>query len=73
MEVAARRKDTAKKWFVSNSMGWTVGVTSAKDLLESLEGNGLAKKNHIETLYSLNLALAKLSKAVGKEIANSNP
>jgi len=73
LEVAARRKDTAKKWFVSNSMGWTVGVTSAKDLLESLEGNGLAKKNHIETLYSLNLALAKLSKAVGKEIANSNP
>jgi outer membrane protein TolC len=68
LEVAIRRKDTAKKWFVSNSMGWTVGLTPAKDLLESIEGSGLARKNHIETLYSLNLALAKLSKAVGREI-----
>lgn len=73
LEVATRRKQTAKKWFVSNSMGWTVGVTSAKDLLESLEGNGLARKNHIETIYSLNLALAKLSKAVGKEVTNLLP
>lgn len=68
LEVASRRRDTAKKWFVSNSMGWSVGVTPAKDLLESLEGSGLARKNYIETLYSLNLALAKLSQAVGTEV-----
>lgn len=70
LEVATRRRDTAKKWFVSNSMGWSVGVTSAKDLLESLEGSGLARKNYIETLYSLHIALAKLSQAVGKEITD---
>jgi len=68
LEVATRRRDTAKKWFVSNSMGWSVGVTSAKDLLESLEGSGLARKNYIETLYSLHLSLAKLSQAVGQEM-----
>lgn len=70
LEVATRRRDTAKKWFVSNSMGWSVGVTSAKDLLESLEGSGLARKNYIETLYSLHVSLAKLSQAVGKEITD---
>ena len=68
LEIATRRRDTAKKWFVSNSMGWSVGVTSAEDLLEALEGSGLARKNYIETLYAYNLALAKLSQAVGKEL-----
>lgn len=68
LEVAQRRKATAKKWFVSSTMGWSVGITAAKDLLEALEGNGLARKNYIETLYSLNIALAKLSKAVGQDL-----
>lgn len=67
LEVATRRKATAKKWFVSNAMGWSIGVTPPKDLLESLEGDGLAKKNYIETLYALNLSLARLSQAVGEE------
>lgn len=68
LEVAQRRKTTAKKWFVSSTMGWSVGITAAKDLLEAFEGNGLARKNYIETLYSLNLAVAKLSKAIGQEL-----
>lgn len=66
--VADRRRKTSKKWFVSNAMGWSIGITAAKDLLEALEGDGLAKKNYIETVYSLNLALAKLSLAIGQEV-----
>lgn len=50
-------------------MGWSIGITPAKDLMESLEGNGLSRKNYIETVYSLNMALARLSQAVGIEIA----
>lgn len=72
LAIATRRKDTAKKWFVSNTMGWSVGVTSAEDLLEALEGSGLARKNYIETLYSFNIALAKLSQAIGKEITSTS-
>lgn len=68
LAVADRRKKTAKKWFVSSSMGWSIGITPAKDLLEALEGNGLARKNYIESLYALNMALAKLSKAVGQDL-----
>ena len=41
----------AKKWFVSSAMGWSIGLTPAKDLLEALEGDGLAKKNYIETVW----------------------
>jgi outer membrane protein TolC len=67
-EIAKRRRDLGKKWFVSNAMGWSIGVTPPKDLLEALEGNGLARKNYIETVYAYNVALAKLSQAVGKEI-----
>lgn len=66
--VAERRKATAKKWFVQSAMGWSIGITPAKDLMEALEGDGLAKKNYIETVYSLNLALAKLTQAVGEEV-----
>lgn len=68
LEVAERRRSLGKKWFVSNAMGWSIGITPAKDLLEALEGNGLAKKNYVETLYQLNMALAKLTLAVGDEV-----
>jgi len=68
LDVAKRRKDLGKKWFVSSAMGWSVGLTPAKDILEALEGDGLAKKNYIETVYGLNMALARLSQAVGQEV-----
>jgi outer membrane protein TolC len=68
LEIAERRKKLAKKWFISNGMGWSVGLTPAKELLESLEGDGLARKNHIETVYAVNIALAKLTQAVGEEV-----
>jgi hypothetical protein len=70
MEIAERRKALGKKWFVQSAMGWSIGITPAKDLLEALEGNGLAKKNHIETVYALNMAAARLSQAIGEEITS---
>lgn len=66
--LATKRRDIAKKWFVSNAMGWSVGVTQAKELLEALQGEGEAKQNYIQTVYALNVALGKLSQAVGREI-----
>jgi len=68
LQIAEHRKKLGKKWFISNAMGFSVGITPAKDLMESLEGSGTARKNYIETVYSLNMALAKLSQAVGVEI-----
>lgn len=70
LEVAERRKTTGKKWFVSSAMGWSIGITPAKDLMEALQGNGLAEKNYIETVYSLNMALTHLTQAVGVEVAD---
>jgi outer membrane protein TolC len=68
LEIAESRRKLGKKWFVSNAMGFSIGITPAKDLMESLEGSGTARKNYIETVYSLNMALAKLSQAVGVEV-----
>ncbi len=68
LKIAERRKSLARKWFVSNGLGWSIGVTAAKDLMEALEGNGLARKNYVETVYLLNMSLARLTKAVGKEV-----
>lgn len=68
LKIAEKRKSLARKWFVSNGMGWSIGVAAPKDLLEALEGNGLARKNYIETVYLLNMSLAKLTKAVGQEV-----
>lgn len=69
LEVARRRRATSKKWFISSAMGWSVGITPPKDLLEALEGDGLARKNYIETVFAYNMALAHLSQAVGTEVA----
>lgn len=68
LALATKRRDLAKRWFVSNAMGWSVGVTPAKDLLEALQGEGEAKQNYIQTVFALNMALGKLSQAVGKEV-----
>lgn len=68
LEVAERRKAIGKKWFVGSAMGWSIGITPAKDLLEALEGNGLAKKNYVETVFSYNMALGRLSQAIGEEV-----
>lgn len=68
LEVAERRKAVGKKWFVGSAMGWSIGITPAKDLLEALEGDGLSKKNYVETVYALNMALGKLSLAIGQEV-----
>jgi outer membrane protein TolC len=70
LEIAERRKATARKWFVSNAMGWSIGLTPPKELLEALEGDGLSKKNYIETVYALNMALAHLTQAVGVEVTS---
>lgn len=70
LAMATKRRDLAKKWFVSNAMGWSVGVTQAKDLLESLQGEGEAKQNYIQTVYALNVALGRLSQAVGREVTD---
>ncbi len=68
LEIAERRKKTGRKWFVGSAMGWSIGVTAAKDLMEALEGDGTSRQNYIQTVYQFNSALAKLSRAVGTEI-----
>ncbi len=70
LEMAERRKQLSKKWFVQSAMGWSIGVTPPKDLMEALEGDGMSRKNYLETVYSLNLSLSRLSQAVGKEITH---
>lgn len=69
LEIAKKRKRLGRKWFVSNGMGWSIGVVEAKDLMEALEGDGKAKQNYIESVYAHNMAVARLSQAVGKELA----
>ncbi len=68
LEIATRRKKVGRKWFVGSAMGWSIGVTQPKEMMEALEGDGLSRMNYIQTLYQYNSALAKLSKAVGKEV-----
>ncbi|MCB9253758.1 MAG: TolC family protein [Bdellovibrionaceae bacterium] len=70
LEIADKRRKMARKWFISNASGFALGITPAKDLMDSLQGDALAKKNHAETIYALNMALATLSQKVGVEVAD---
>lgn len=70
LEIAERRRKVGRKWFVGSAMGWSIGVTPAKDLMEALEGDGISRQNYIQTVYLFNSALAKLSRAVGTEVAD---
>ncbi|MBY0369725.1 TolC family protein [bacterium] len=69
-EIADRRRKIGRKWFIGSTMGWSVGITPAKEILEALQGDGESRQNYIQTLYLYNAALAKLSKAVGTEVTS---
>ena len=69
-ETAARKKamKAGKGWLVSNTMNFGAGLAETDELLESLIAYSKARLAYIRALYEFNLAAARLSLAVGREI-----
>lgn len=60
-----------KRWLVSETMGYSLGVTEVKDLIDAYLARAKTVKDHWESIFKVNMAWAALSKTVGSEITPS--
>lgn len=72
---ARARLDTSKeafrigrKWLVSESMGYSVGLTEIKNLIDAYLARAKTAADHWQAIYNVNMSWADLSRVVGTEI-----
>lgn len=59
----------SKGWLVSNSLNFGLGLTTTDQLLKSLVSYSQSRVEYFSSIYEYNLAVARLSQAVGVELA----
>ena len=55
-------------WLRSVTMTFDIGVGEVKDLIDAFKANGAMQAEHFHNIFKFNVTLAKLSKAVGKDL-----
>ncbi len=60
----------AKRLIVAATMDHEAGVGSGKDLSDALKTTAVARAEKLQTVYSLNVAVATLSKLLGQDLEN---
>lgn len=73
LEVRHTAMKAAKGWLVSNSLNFGLGLVTTDQLIKSLIAYSRAQLNYDRTIYELNLAVARLSRTVGTELAVPSP
>ncbi|MEI6093615.1 MAG: TolC family protein [bacterium] len=71
IEYTKEGESNASKWIINAMMGYSIGATQAKDLMEALKAYLEAKINYCMAMYNYNMALADLTKSTGKEVVPS--
>ena len=77
-DMERRKKETnvrrlamkaAKAWLISNTLNFGLGVATVDQLLRSLIAYSKARLGYYRVIYEYNLAVARLSKALGVELS----
>lgn len=58
----------SENWLRSETMTWDLGVGDVKDLIDAFKANGAMQAAHFENIFKYNVALARLSKAIGRDL-----
>ena len=81
-EIERRRKEltvrrvamkAAKKWLISNTLNFGMGLATTDELLKSLVAYSRARLTYYRIMYEHNLAVAKMSQVVGTELVVPTP
>lgn len=57
-----------RKWLVSESMGYSIGLTEVKNLIDAYLARAKTAADHWQAIYKVNMSWADLSRVVGTEI-----
>ncbi|MCA9543319.1 MAG: TolC family protein [Myxococcales bacterium] len=70
-EVAVRESavKASKAWLVSSTLNFGMGLASTDNLISALTAYSKARLSYYRAIYEYNLAVARLSRAVGAELA----
>lgn len=55
-------------WLRSATMTFDIGIGEVKDLIDAFKANGAMQSEHFQTIFNYNVALAKLCKAIGRDL-----
>ncbi len=72
-EVRRIAMKAGKAWLISNTLNFGLGVATVDQLLRSLIAYSKARLTYYRVIYEYNLAVARLSQAVGFELCIPDP
>ncbi len=55
-------------WLRSVTMTFDIGVGEVKELIDAFRANGAMQAEHLQNIFKYNVAIAKLSKSVGRDL-----
>lgn len=73
LRVRRLARKAAKGWLVSNTLNFGLGLVSTEDLLDALVAYSQARLEYFRTIYEYNVAVARLSRTVGVQLAVPPP
>ena len=68
MKDSRRALRASENWLRATSMSWDLGVGEISDLIDAYKANSTMKGEHFNNIYKYNVAVAKLSKVIGRDL-----
>jgi outer membrane protein TolC len=68
LQDSGRALKASQNWLRSESMKWDIGTGEIKDLIDAYKANAAMESDHLQNIFKLNVAIAKLSQAVGRDL-----
>jgi outer membrane protein TolC len=68
MRDSERAARTGANWLRSATMTFDIGVGEVKDLIDAFKANTAIQAEHLQNVFNFNVALAKLSQVIGRDV-----
>ncbi|MFQ5824673.1 MAG: TolC family protein [bacterium] len=68
MRESRRALKASNNWLRSATMTFDIGVGEINDLIDAFKANGTMQAEYFQNIFNYNVALAKLSKAIGRDL-----
>ncbi len=68
LEDSRRAARAGDNWLRSATMTFDIGVGEVKDLIDAFRANSAIQAEHLQNIFSFNVAAAELSKVIGRDI-----
>lgn len=68
MQDSEKALKATDNWLRSTTMTFDIGVGEVKELIDAFRANGAMQSEHLQNIFKYNVAIAKLSKSVGRDL-----